>query len=291
MKRTRFIPTIAALAAASALLVGCSSSNDGGASAGSSSAAGTSAAGTSGSSSASAETAWERVERTGEIRVGLEGVFPPYSFHDDSGKLVGIEVEIAELIAKDLGVKPVFVETKWDSLIAGVDVDKFDIVINNLSATPEREKKYDFTERYARSVTRVAVADGSDIKTPAELKGKRSAQTPTSNYATQAKDLGAEIVPTGGFAESIELVASGRADATLNDVISFTLYFQQHPDSGVHLLDQEVQADTGCCSILLEKGDDELKNKLNASIKKLVDDGTVDEISNKYVGIDISPKG
>ena len=284
MKHNRFATKVAALAAASALLVGCSSntSNDGGASAGTSSA--------TGSSGSSAETAWERVERTGEIRVGLEGVFPPYSFHDDSGKLVGIEVEIAELIAKDLGVKPVFVETKWDSLIAGVDVDKFDIVINNLHPTEERLKKYDFSTQYARAVTRAAVAEDSDIQTPADLKGKRSAQTPTSNYATQAKDLGAEVVPTGGFAESIELVTSGRADATLNDVISFTLYFEQHPDAGVRLLDEEIPTEDGCCSILFEKGDDELKNKLDASIKKLVDDGTVVEISNRYVGIDISPE-
>ena len=285
MKHNRFATKVAALAAASFLLVGCSSSNGGGASAGSS------AAGSSGSSSASAETAWERIERTGEIRVGLEGVFPPYSFHDDSGKLVGIEVEIAELIAKDLGVKPVFVETKWDSLIAGVDVDKFDIVINNLHPTEERLKKYDFSTQYARAVTRAAVAEDSDIQTPADLKGKRSAQTPTSNYATQAKALGAEIVPTGGFAESIELVTSGRADATLNDVISFTLYFEQHPDAGVRLLDEEIPTEDGCCSILFEKGDDELKSRLDASIAKLIDAGTIDEISNRYVGIDISPKG
>ena len=85
-----------------------------------------------GSSSASAgsDDALAKIRKDGVIRIGMEGTFRPYGYHDSSGKLVGFEKEIADLIAADLGVRAEYVETQWDSLIAGVDAGRYDIVIN-----------------------------------------------------------------------------------------------------------------------------------------------------------------
>ena len=99
---------------------------------------------------ATSGTGLQSIRDKGKLRIGMEGTFRPYGYHD-GGKLVGFEKEIGDLIAADLGVEPQYVETQWDSLIAGVDAGRYDIIINNISATSERRKKFDFSVPYAES--------------------------------------------------------------------------------------------------------------------------------------------
>ncbi|HEX5933572.1 MAG TPA: transporter substrate-binding domain-containing protein, partial [Pseudorhizobium sp.] len=77
----------------------------------------------------------DKIKSAGAIRIGTEGTYAPFTFHDASGKLVGFDVEIGEAIAEKLGVKPEFVEGKWDGLIAGLDADRYDAVINQVGIT------------------------------------------------------------------------------------------------------------------------------------------------------------
>ncbi|WFA08841.1 transporter substrate-binding domain-containing protein [Tissierella sp. Yu-01] len=230
----------------------------------------------------------EQIKEAGVIRVGLEGTFPPFSLHDESGKLVGFEVEIAEVIAKDLGVEVDFIETKWDSLIAGLDVDKYDFVINNVGATDERKQVYDFTDPYMVSTGKLAVSkDNTEINSIEDYKGKKSAQSLTSNYATDAINFGAEIVPVDGFAQAIELVNEERADGTINDIITFKTYLKEHPDANIRLLEEEIpnKNDVG---IILQKDNPELLEAINEIIANRTEDGTFREIFIKYIGEDLS---
>ena len=118
-------------------------------------------------------------------------------------------------------MSPQFVEGKWDGLIAGVDASRYDVVINQVGITPERQKKFDFSEPYIASKAVLIVNDKSSIKSFEDLKAKKSAHTLTSNYAQIARKYGADIVPTDGFNQSVDLVVQGRADATINDNLSF----------------------------------------------------------------------
>ena len=86
----------------------------------------------------------QKIKAAGEIRIGTEGTYPPYTYHDEKGALTGFDVEIAEAIARKLGVKPRFIETAWDSMIAGIDANRFDIIVNQVAATPERKEKWGF---------------------------------------------------------------------------------------------------------------------------------------------------
>ena len=198
-----------------------------------------------------------RIQESGTVRIGLEGTYRPYAFHDSSGELVGFEKEIADRIAEGLGAEPEYVETEWDSLIAGLDVDRYDLVVNNVGITPERQEVYAFSEPYARSIGRVAVPEDSELQTLAELEGARAAQTATSNWAAQMEGLGAEIVPVQGFAEAIELVLQGRADATANDLISFQTYQEEHPEASFRLLDEELPDDT-TVGVIMQQDQDAL---------------------------------
>lgn len=156
------------------------------------------------------------------IKFGTEGTYAPYTYHDASGKLVGFDVDVGRAVAEKLGVKAEFVEGRWDGLIAGVDAKRYDAVINQVGVTKERQVKYDFTKPYidAKSVL-IVRGDNTRIKSFNDLKGHKSAQSLTSNYSKLATSYGAEIVPTDGFNQSLELVLSGRAEATLNDNLSF----------------------------------------------------------------------
>lgn len=77
----------------------------------------------------------------GSIKFGTEGTYPPYTYHDASGKLVGFDVDIARAVAAKMGLKPVFVEGRWDGLIAGLSAKRYDAVINQVGITPERQAK------------------------------------------------------------------------------------------------------------------------------------------------------
>jgi len=90
------------------------------------------------------------IKSAGAIKIGTEGTYAPFSYHDASGKLTGFDVDIGRAIAEHLGVKAEFVEGKWDGLIAGLDVKRYDAVINQVGITDARKAKYDFSDRTLR---------------------------------------------------------------------------------------------------------------------------------------------
>ena len=120
MKRRTFISMMSVMAAAGVLtLSGCSNSS-------------TSTAASSGASSAAGSSADQlaAIQASGKLIVALEGAWQPWSYHDESDTLVGYDVEVSRAIAEKLGVEPEYVESDWDSLFAGLDAGRFDMVCN-----------------------------------------------------------------------------------------------------------------------------------------------------------------
>ncbi|GFP75702.1 amino acid ABC transporter substrate-binding protein [Clostridium fungisolvens] len=229
----------------------------------------------------------ESIKKQGTIKIGTEGTYAPYTFHDSTGKLVGFDVEIAEEVAKRLGVKPEFVETKWDGMLAGLDAKRFDIVVNQVGINEERKQKYDFSDPYVTSrAVLIVKSDNNTIKTFEDLKGKKAAQTLTSNLGKLAKENGAEIVTSDGFNQSIDLLLAGRADATINDSLSFYDLKKQKPDLAVKIAAEKKDADQN--AILINKGNKELVDAINKALADMKSDGTYLKISNKYFNTDVS---
>ena len=234
-----------------------------------------------------AQSALDQVKEAGALRIGTEGTYAPFTFHDDTGELVGFDVEIGREIAERLGVEAEFVEGPWDGLIAGIDANRYDVVINQVGITEERQAKYDFSEPYIASKAALVVrGDNTDITSFEDLAGKSAAQTLTSNYGKLAQEFGAEIVPTEGFDQSIALVLQGRADATINDSLSFFDFKKQQPDADVKIVASEADADFS--GVLLAKGKPELLAAINEALAAIKADGTYAEISEKYFGEDVS---
>lgn len=229
----------------------------------------------------------EEIKSAGVIKIGTEGTYAPFTYHDAAGKLVGFDVEIGEAIAKKLGVKAEFLEGKWDGLIAGLDAKRYDTVINQVGITEARKAKYDFSEPYiASKAVLIVKGDNDEIKGFADLKGKKSAQSLSSNFGKIAQSNGAELVGTDGFDQSIQLLLSGRADATVNDSLSFLDFKKHKPDANVKIAAEQADADFS--GIIIRKGEPELLAEINKALEAIKADGTYKQIADKYFGQDVS---
>ena len=229
----------------------------------------------------------DAIKAAGVLKIGTEGTYAPFTYHDADGKLVGFDVEIGEAIAAKLGVKPEYLEGKWDGLIAGLDANRYDVVINQVGITDERKQKYDFSEPYIASKAVLIVrGDDDSIKTFSDLQGKKAAQSLTSNFGKLATASGAELVGTDGFDQSIQLVLTGRADATINDSLSFLDFKKHKPDAPVKIAAEQEDADYS--GIIFRKGDAELKASIDKAIADIKADGTYQKIADKYFGADVS---
>ena len=285
MRRRTFISMMGVLAAAGVLtLAGCSSNSSSAAS----SAAGSAASG-SASSAAAADDQLAAIQKRGTLIVALEGAWQPWSFHDASDTLVGYDVEVSRAIAEKLGVEPEYVESDLDSLFAGLDAGRYDLVCNGVEVTEERAKTYDFTTPYGYIHTALAVKKDNDTITSFEdLKGKTTANSLASTYMELAESYGATVQGIDTLEETIQLLTAGRIDATLNADVSFYDYLNVHPDADFKIVAQTEEASH--VAIPLRKGEASasLLEAINAAIDALRTDGTLTEISERYFGQDIS---
>ena len=279
MKRRTFISLMSVMAAAGVLtLSGCSNSSGS-----------TAASGTAASVAPAAGDQLSNIQSSGKLIVALEGAWQPWSFHDESDTLVGYDVEVSRAIAEKLGVEPEYVESDWDSLFAGLDAGRFDIVCNGVEVTDERSKTYDFTTPYGYIHTALAVRkDNEDIKSFEDLKGKTTANSLASTYMELAESYGATVQGIDTLEETIQLLTAGRIDATLNADVSFYDYLNVHPDADFKLVAQTE--DASHVAIPVRKGDDSasLLEAINTAIDELRADGTLKALGEKYFGQDIS---
>lgn len=272
MKRRTFISLMGVMAAAGVLgLTGCSSKDT--------------AASTA---SSAALNKLDSIQKSGKLVVALEGAWQPWSYHDSSDTLVGYDVEVSRAIAEKLGVEPEYVESDWDSLFAGLDAGRYDMVCNGVEVTEERAKTYAFTTPYGYIHTALAVRkDNEDIHSFEDLKGKTTANSLASTYMELAESYGATVQGIDTLEETIQLLTAGRIDATLNADVSFYDYLNVHPDADFKLVAQTAEASHVAIPVLKSE-DTAYLDALNTAIDALRADGTLKTLSEKYFGQDIS---
>ncbi len=232
-----------------------------------------------------------QIQEAGEIIVAMEGDWAPWSFHDEDDNLVGFDADVARAIAGELGVEATFIEGDWDSLLAGLDSGRYDIVVNGVEYTQERAEKYDFTEPYGYIRTALIVrSDNDDITCFEDLDGKTTANSIASTYMDLAESYGAEVTGVDTLDETLQLVLSGRTDATLNAEVSYYDYMDVHPEAELKIVALTDEASD--VVIPTRKGDDSasLREAINEALDTLRDNGTLSEISVKYFGTDITEK-
>lgn len=223
------------------------------------------------------------------LTVGLEGTYAPFNYREN-GKLTGYEVELSRAIAKKLDYKVKFVQTKWDSLIAGLSAKRYDVVMNNISKNPEREKTYLFGSPYLYAHTVLIERSDENMTSVDDVEGRSFAQSTSSNYGETARSLGAKIVAVPGFTEAMNLIQTNRADGTINDLSAYTIWKAENPNADIKAESLDADIKPIAAYPLFEKTSTKLKNKVDKAIAELRADGTLKKLSEEFFKADITEK-
>ena len=230
----------------------------------------------------------QKIKDSGSISVGLEGTYPPFSFVDTDGKLTGFEVELSEALAKELGVKARLQPTKWDGILAALESKRLDIVVNQVTISDERKKKYDFSEPYTVSgIQALVLTKNKDtIKTAQDLAGKKVGVGLGTNYEQWLKDnVPKAIIKTYDDDPSkFQDLRVGRIDAILIDRLAALEYAKKAKDT-VAAGDAFSRQEAG---VTLRKGEPELLDAINTALDALRADGTLKKLSEKYFEADVT---
>lgn len=227
-----------------------------------------------------------KVQDEGKLVIGTEGTYAPFTFHDETGELTGFDVELARAIADRLGVEPVFMETQWDAMFAGLDAGRFDVIANQVGIREDRLEKYDFSDHYITSAAvLVAHEDNEEVDGFEDIEGLKSAQSLTSNFADIARDNNAEIVGVDGFNQAIELMTSKRVDVTINDKLTVLDFINQRPNAPVKIVAESENASKS--GFMFRKGSKDLVEEVNRALQEIIEDGTYLQIAEKWFGEDV----
>ena len=230
----------------------------------------------------------QKIKDSGSISVGLEGTYPPFSFVDTDGKLTGFEVELSEALAKELGVKARLQPTKWDGILAALESKRLDIVVNQVTISDERKKKYDFSEPYTVSgIQALVLTKNKDtLKTAQDLAGKKVGVGLGTNYEQWLKDnVPKAIIKTYDDDPSkFQDLRVGRIDAILIDRLAALEYARKAKDT-IAAGDAFSRQEAG---VAMRKGEPELLDAINKALDKLRADGTLKKLSEKYFSADVT---
>ena len=231
------------------------------------------------------------IKKAGKIKIALEGAWAPWNYHDlTTNELVGFDTEVAKGVAEYLGVEAEFYESDWDSLLAGLESGRYDMIANGVEYTEERAKKYEFSIPYGYVKTVLVVRqDETEIDSFEKLKGKKTANSLNSTYMQIGEACGARVVGVDTIEETINMLVNNRVDATINAEESVYDYLKQHPDTPIKIV--AVYDEMGSVSIPIRKaGSEKLIAEINKAIESMRSSGKLSEISIKYFGTDITQK-
>ena len=258
-----------------------------------------------------------------KIRIGTEGAYPPWNSKDESGKLIGFEVELAWTLCRYIGQQCEIVEQDWDGMIPALLMRKFDVIMAGMSITDERLKVINFSQGYADEVAQLAVMKGSNLEgmdTPSginltiggsavkkalkTIEGALSGKTVCVQTATihqnflESGDVGSVNVRTYKTQDEVNLdLASGRCDVALAAAVAFTDYAEK---SGKPVVLVGPTFSGGAfgngVGVGIRKGgsgaigerDAQLLKDFNMAINKARKNGDISRIATKWFGFDAS---
>lgn len=214
------------------------------------------------------------------LTMATNAEFPPYEYVED-GKIIGIDAEVAALIADKLGMELQIVDVAFDSIIPGVQSGKYDMGMAGLTVNDERLEKVNFSTSYAKGVQVVIVAENSSIASPDDIAGKKiGVQTSTTGDIYATGDFGEDaVVRYDNGAVAVQALIAGKVDCVIIDNEPAKAYVAAN--EGLKILDTEyTEEDYAIC---FNKADTELQEKVDGALKELIADGSVQKVVDKYI--------
>lgn len=215
-----------------------------------------------------------------KLTMATNAEFPPYEYHEGDA-IVGIDAEIAALIAEKLGMELEIADVDFDSIIPGVQQGKYDMGMAGMTVTDERLEKVAFSDSYAKGIQVVIVKEGGAIATLDDVDGKKiGVQQTTTGDIYACDDYGEEnVIKYANGALAIEALKSGKVDCVIIDNEPAKAYVAAN--KGLKILDTEYANED--YAICFAKENTELQKKVNDALKALIADGSVQKVVDKYI--------
>jgi cystine transport system substrate-binding protein len=232
-----------------------------------------------------ATSTMRRIRGAGVMKVGFEGSYPPFNFLNEQKQFDGFDVDIAHEIAKRLGVKTEFVATQFEALIGGLQADKWDIVIAQMSVTDKRQEQVDFTDPYVVTGGVIIVRqDESGYTTLGDLKGKRVGAGSGTTFEEVATRAGAVVTTYKSVNQYVQDLQNKRLDAIINDRITMGYLIKSKSlpikISSTGLVSRDV------IGMAVKKGNADFIAAVNKALGDMKSDGTYKTIYVKWFGIE-----
>lgn len=238
-------------------------------------------------------TTLAQIKSSGELRIGCEAAYVLFTYRQGAA-IVGYDVELADLLCKPLGVKPVFVDTAWAGVIPSLYTKKFDVVMSSMSYTKERLERVSFTVPYAEASQALLVraADADRIKAASDLNGRTLAVKLGSPGQILQDKMNASLKSAGGagFKElrtfddhpsAYVALAQGRVDGVLNTLATLAMVLKDAP--GKYAIVKGMGGDNWA-GIAARKEDTEIVEYLNTQLQALKASGAIYQLQEKWFG-------
>jgi polar amino acid transport system substrate-binding protein len=232
------------------------------------------------------DNSWERIERTGVLRVGLDPTFPPFEEMVDS-EVSGLDVDLARALGDELGLEVEFVFFGYDGLYDALATKQVDVLISALVIVPGRMRDFAYSAPYFNAGEILVTPGDSAIGEMASLAGKRLAvelgaqgHVEATQWAKRLPDL--SLLPYTSAAEALDAVAAGEADAALVDGVSGRLYLKDKDDSNLQRKSEPVTVEPYAVVVRIE--DETLLEKLDDALLTFTASGELDTLIERWLG-------
>lgn len=233
-----------------------------------------------------------------DIRIGVEGNYPPFSQVSPDGTLSGFDIDIANEICVRMEANCTMVQQEWDGMIPALAANKFDMIVASMTITEQRKEVVDFSDPYYDVPSRFIAAEGAfEGYSPEELAGKTIIvlrNSPRAQYLAETYPDSDILAVDREPAVYLELM-SGRGDVAFgSSVVSAEAFLNQPEGEGFAQIGETITLTDGVdggVGIAMRKGDDALRTRVNDALAAIMADGTYDEMASAYFDFDIMPIG
>lgn len=232
----------------------------------------------------------EQIKKNGKIKVGLMGTYAPYNFLNDKKEVDGYDADIAKNVAKKLGVQAEFITGEFSGLIEGLQKEKYDVLISQVTITEDRKKTMDFSNPYIKNSVNVVVkSDNNTIKAVEDFKGKKIGIGLGTNDEKYLRDVAMPKVGSFEIATYNDVISSlmdlnvGRIDATINNIFALKPLMEKNK-LNIKAVGAPIKEDFA--GVATRKNNPELVEAINKALNEMKTDGTLKEIHQKWFGVD-----
>lgn len=223
-----------------------------------------------------------------KLVAGTEATFAPFEYMDKSGKIIGIDSEILDAIAEETGVDIEMKNVGWDPLFSQVQNNEIQLGASGITINDKRKETYDFTEPYYEATQVIVVKEGSDVKSLADLEGKKvSVQINTTGHEAAKKAFGETSTNISAFENLpvalLEVINNSTAGAIGDNAVVYE-YLKNNPDSGLTVIEDDA-FDKEYYGLMVKKGNKEVLDILNEGLDAIKENGKLNEIVEKYTGV------